>query len=135
MKGQGFSWHSRLHKPQEFERVYRGGRRLKGDGFQLILLPNSLEQNRLGISLNRRIKGAVRRNRIKRLIREFFRCHQGLIPPAQDCVFAVRPEFGLDHPAAIHQAVASLLASRRGGGGSQAGRRPQQVDQAACDLS
>lgn len=44
----------------------------------------------MGIGISKKIKGAVRRNRIKRLIREFFRLHKAHFPPSNDYIFSVQ---------------------------------------------
>ncbi|MEN8189831.1 MAG: ribonuclease P protein component [Thermodesulfobacteriota bacterium] len=99
---------SLLRKPGEFERVYKQGKRLRGRGFALITLPNGLGFNRIGISIHRRIKGAVRRNRLKRIIRESFRLNRGCFPAGSDIVFTVRSDFTLTSPAEIDRAVSLL---------------------------
>jgi ribonuclease P protein component len=57
----------------------------------LYSLPNDLGHPRLGISISRRVGNAVRRNRIKRLLRDAFRAHQHDLPRGYDLVFVVRP--------------------------------------------
>ena len=103
-----------VRKGWEFEQVYKQGKRLHGDGFSLIYHGNDLGWNRLGISINGKIKGAVKRNRIKRIIRESFRLNREWYPPDADIVFTVRPGFPLVSPSAVSQAVSSLfLATTR----------------------
>lgn len=97
-----------LTKTWQFQRVYRQGKRLRGQDFSLICLPNNGEFSRLGISVHG-AKLAVRRNRIKRIIREFFRRNQTIIAPSSDVVFAVRPGFRLDSPQEVEQAIRKLL--------------------------
>jgi len=99
---------SLLRKGWEFERVYSGGKRLHGDGFTLICRQNLSTESRLGISVHRKIRGAVKRNRIKRIIRESFRLYRKQYPHSMDIVFAVRPGFSLNHPIDICKAVVSL---------------------------
>ena len=69
-----------LTKSWQYQHVYRHGRRIRAHGFTLIYASNSLSKNRLGISVSG-MKLAVRRNRVKRLIREFYRLHP-LFPPS-----------------------------------------------------
>jgi len=59
----------------------------------VIFLPNAGSYNRLGISVHKKTGNAVRRNKIKRLIREVFRLNRGLFPQSCDIVFTVRPDF------------------------------------------
>jgi ribonuclease P protein component len=53
--------------------------------------PNELGHPRLGISISRRVGTAVKRNRIKRLLREAFRLMQHDLPARYDFVVVVRP--------------------------------------------
>ena len=62
-----------IRRRLEFQRVHERGIRVNGRLMTAIILPNSRPNNRLGIIASRRVGGAVRRNRAKRLIRELFR--------------------------------------------------------------
>ena len=99
-----------LRKGWEYERVYKKGKRLHSESFSLICEPNLTDQSRLGISVHRKIRGAVKRNRIKRLIRESFRLYREQYPVSMDIVFTVRPGFSLSRPMEITTAVASIVA-------------------------
>jgi ribonuclease P protein component len=98
-----------LRKGKEFDKVYRQGKRHRGAGFSLIYISNELGYNRIGISIHRKLKGAVKRNRIKRIIRESFRLERSLYPACADIVFAVRPDFFTTSPAEISSSVAHLI--------------------------
>jgi ribonuclease P protein component len=63
----------RIRRRADFQRLYEHGTRAHGRYATLFILPNKLNVSRLGISATRKIGGAVRRNRAKRLIREVFR--------------------------------------------------------------
>ncbi|MFH0781460.1 MAG: ribonuclease P protein component [Pseudomonadota bacterium] len=97
-----------LRKGWEYEHVYSRGKRLHGDGFTLICRPNTTGSSRLGISVHRKIRGAVQRNRLKRIIRESFRLWREQYPAGADIVFAVRPDFSFSHPQEISMAVFPL---------------------------
>ena len=101
---------SLLRKGWEFEKVYSRGKRLHGSGYTLICLDNGSAVNRLGISVHRKIRGAVKRNRIKRIIRESFRLQRKQYPQGADIVFAVRSDFPCKHPDDICKAVEALTA-------------------------
>ena len=63
----------RIRKHSEFPRVYEQGVRIHGRYSTVFLRPNELGVGRLGIAATKKLGGAVRRNRAKRLIREVFR--------------------------------------------------------------
>ncbi|HBH28925.1 MAG: ribonuclease P protein component [Desulfofustis sp. PB-SRB1] len=98
-----------LRKKQEFDAVYREGSRLYGVGVTLVFRANDRGFSRIGISVNRKIKGAVTRNRIKRICRESFRLNPESFPAQADIVIAVRPDFSLQSPAQVTRVVNDLV--------------------------
>ena len=100
-----------LKKTSEFQNVYRHGKRLRGRNFILIFLPNGRGECRVGVSVHG-VKKAVRRNRIKRLFKEFFRLNRDIMDPAADIVFAVRGGCELNSLETVEEAVRGLLAGR-----------------------
>ncbi|MFC2015779.1 ribonuclease P protein component [Chloroflexota bacterium] len=63
----------RLRASTDFERVRRKGRTLLHPLLVISTLPNGLEHNRFGFAVGRRLGRAVKRNRIKRRMREVVR--------------------------------------------------------------
>ena len=68
--------------------------------FTLFGLPNDLGHCRLGFTVTRKVGGAVRRNRVKRLLREIFRRHRTRLEPPMDLVVNARPLDRGQEPAA-----------------------------------
>ena len=81
----------RLRLPREFSVVYEAKTRESRGPLTVYALPNSLGHPRLGMSVSRKVGTAVRRNRIRRLIRESFRLLQHDLPQGYDLVVVVRP--------------------------------------------
>lgn len=76
---------------RQFLAVHGKGKRVSSSLFTLHGRPNRLAQCRLGITVTRKLGGAVSRNRIKRLVREVFRAHRAQLVPFLDLVVAARP--------------------------------------------
>ena len=82
----------RLSRSAEFERVYRQGRSSANRHLVIYVFPNSsAERPRLGLSVSRKVGGAVERNRVKRLLREAFAGAEAELRPGQDVVLVARP--------------------------------------------
>lgn len=64
------------------------GRRLHTCHFGVILAPKTGGSPRLGLVVTRRLGKAVMRNRVKRLLREFFRRHKMEMPPQDLMIMA-----------------------------------------------
>lgn len=87
---QSFGKHERVRKRKEYSRIYQNGIRLYSENFLVLLHPNDKEISRLGITAGKKIGNAVKRNRAKRLLREFFRLNKDRLPQGQDLVITVR---------------------------------------------
>jgi ribonuclease P protein component len=81
----------RLSRSAEFERAYRQGRSHGNRHFVVYAFPRGTGEPRLGLSVSRKVGGAVDRNRVKRLLREAYAAEASLIPEGHDLVVVARP--------------------------------------------
>jgi ribonuclease P protein component len=100
----------------EFERVYREGSVYRGRLFSVHALHNSLGNPRLGLSVSKKVGTAVRRNTVRRRLKEIFRSSTGKLPGNLDLVVSARPAAA---EASFDELNEEFLRSlRRLGGGS-----------------
>lgn len=89
----------RLSRSAEFERVYRQGRSHGNRYLVLYAFPRPETDSkravpRLGLSVSRKVGGAVDRNKIKRMLREAFDLERDGIASENDIVIVARPDAG-----------------------------------------
>ena len=83
----GYPRRLRLVRKGDFARTYRDGRRARGALLLVVGSPNGLDHPRLGLSVGKRIwRGAVQRNRVRRIFREAFRLSVPELPPGLDLI-------------------------------------------------
>ncbi len=84
----------RIRKHPEFQRIQRQGQRLSSAHFVWILCAAAHPEapSRLGITASRRVGNAVRRNRLKRIVRAAFRREAGMLPNGFDLVVLCRKD-------------------------------------------
>lgn len=75
----------------EFERVYREGSVSRGEFFSVHALPNDAGNPRLGLSVSKKVGNAVKRNLVRRRLREIFRASAADLPGDMDIVVSARP--------------------------------------------
>ena len=90
MSDHRFPKSSRLKSPADFRRVFERRRSATNGRLTVLGCENDLGYTRLGLSVSRRVGGAVVRNRWKRLLREAFRLSREKLPPGLDLVIVAK---------------------------------------------
>lgn len=90
----------RLTRSADFQRVYRQGKSVAGRNVVLYYFERVSESeddaSRLGVSVSKKVGGAVVRNQVKRVLKEIFRELQDRTAPNYDYVIIARhglPDF------------------------------------------
>ncbi|MFO7783183.1 MAG: ribonuclease P protein component [Thermodesulfobacteriota bacterium] len=88
MESFSFPKTQRILKRKDFVNLNRLGKRFHTEHFFVKVNPSRLDTSRLGITASKRTGNAVLRNRIKRLVREFFRLNRSRLPKGVDILVA-----------------------------------------------
>ena len=102
-----------LKSNYDFQRVYKNGKSYANKYLVMYVLENNKENNRLGISVSKKVGNSVVRHRVTRLIRESYRLHENIFNSGLDIVVIARNsassvsyneiESALLHLAKLHQ--------------------------------
>lgn len=102
----------RLVRRGDYDAVYRAGRRKSSREFTIFLRPNGLSVSRFGWSIKKALGTAVRRNRIRRRLREIVRLHRQEITPGWDIVIHPRSSAATADFSALAEELLRLIPRR-----------------------
>jgi ribonuclease P protein component len=92
-----FTKRDRLLKRSDFLKLSLSGTKIQNKHFVLIYSDNEKKENRMGITVTKRVGKSVMRNKIKRYCREFFRLNRCVIPGKKDInIIAKKNALALD---------------------------------------
>ena len=75
-----------LKKNDDFRNVYKNGKSYANKYLVMYVLENSMEINRIGISVSKKVGNSVVRHRVTRLVRESYRLHENIFNSGLDIV-------------------------------------------------
>lgn len=82
--------YSHIKKNSDFQRIYKYGISLANKYLVMYIMKNNRNENRLGISVSKRVGNSVIRHRITRLIRESYRLNSNLFEYGYDIIVIAR---------------------------------------------
>ncbi len=102
----------KILKREEYLKIGAEGKKIRSNHFIVLYKEKSVGSCRAGITASKRVGNAVYRNRVKRLIREFFRLNNELFCPADMVFIAGRNSCHLTYKELSDELM--LVFSRRG---------------------
>ena len=112
-----------LKQNHEFRRLYSKGRSAVSPYFVLYCRPNRRSYSRLGITAGTKLGNAVKRNRVRRRIRELYRTNEDRLSPGYDIVVVARTRAVFARYAELERSFLQLMR-RLGIADSQGRDRP-----------
>ena len=94
-----------LKRNIDFQNVYQNGKSYANKYLVMYVLENGTGQNRLGISVSKKVGNSVVRHHLTRLIRESYRLHEEMFNSGLDIVVIAR---GTARDASFHQISSAL---------------------------
>ena len=88
-----FPKNQRITDKKDFDLIFKKGRKAYSPFFGVRTIPNNLDIQRFAVLVSKKVsKKAVKRNRIKRVIREAIKTNASLFPENTDTVLYVTPK-------------------------------------------
>ncbi len=104
------SFENRLKKEKDFDRVFKEGKGVVSDEVVIKFIKNDLNNNRFGFIVSKKVsKKAVRRNRIKRVLREQVRSIIQDMSVGWDIIIIARPKISENKSSDINQILGGVF--------------------------
>jgi ribonuclease P protein component len=111
LKALGFTKVDRIKTAKEYRTLSKYGKRWHSRLFVIVFQNSQQSRSRLGITVSKKVGKAVTRNRIKRIIREYFRLNISLLPIKLDINIIARQSSGTVGVAALREQLEFCLKS------------------------
>ena len=98
-----------LKKNKDFQYIYRKGKSYANKYLVMYVLENGTSQNRLGISVSKKVGNSVKRNRARRLMRESVRISDAEIRQGYDLIIIARNTINGKKCADVKKSIEAAL--------------------------
>ncbi len=109
MRSFSLTKRERILKRADFTDINLHGKRFRTENFTIVAQPNGRDVTRLGVTVSKRVGNSAKRNRVKRLIREFFRLHKHEMPKGYDVVIVPMHEIEAPSLSKIYEELGNAL--------------------------
>ena len=103
----------RLSNRKDFVNLNRSGKRCHTKHFVVIVKLNGLGKTRLGVTVGKKVGNAVKRNRVKRIIREFFRLNKAYLPQGYDIVIVAKKDASYCALRSVQEEIGEIVFDKR----------------------
>ena len=80
----------RLRSKRDFSAIFRENKKIKGKNISLLVRENSQQGRRVAFVVSKKVGNAVKRNKIKRLLRESYRRQKYILDENRDVIFIAK---------------------------------------------
>ena len=99
----------RILKRREFVELSQHGRRIQNENFIAYFSCGHDNRSRLGVTVTKKVGGAVKRNRIKRQVREFFRLNRSCLSGQWDINIIAKIGVAEISSEEVHQSLQNIF--------------------------
>ncbi|MBN1637224.1 MAG: ribonuclease P protein component [Deltaproteobacteria bacterium] len=112
MSNENFPKSERLRKRHEFKKAESAKiARLSTKHLVILIAPNSKNHSRIGFTVSKKIGKAVKRNKIRRLLREIYRKHKELFQPGYDYVIIAKAQKQIWSQEELYREITGALST------------------------
>jgi len=102
-----------LKKNHEFKRIYSKGKSAASQCAVVYCRRNGMSQNRLGVTVSTKLGGAVKRNKVRRRLKEIYRLNEEKLSAGFDIVLVARVKSRFVGYGELESSVMSLFRKLR----------------------
>jgi len=102
-----------IRKSKDFKSIYKNGKSVAGKTVVIYFKDNGLEYSRFGFSVSKKLGKAVKRNRVRRILKEVCRTKRELFPAHKDYVIIARRSILGHNYREVERDVGELLEKIR----------------------